>query len=252
MKKINKGYWVWKYVIKSFAVYAVIKNIDTTKKVSVITYVDQQEAYKRFISQLSGNFASLKQGIDPSILPPSLEVKAYSLPQLDKIAGKVYSIKDPGGKINSIIYYKQVVSNIESFLSVVKVAGAALIIFLVAVSLVIVLVTIGISINSHATEIEIMQLVGASRNYIRLPYILDGAFYGIVGVFFSSVLIGLIVLFSTKIDTNIYYAVLSFFRNIPMPDFSLKVILEGLGIEIVCGAILGGVGSLISLAKYLK
>ena len=93
------------------------------------------------------------------------------------------------------------------------------------VAIVIIGVTIRITVLQRAKEISIMRLVGATNRYIRGPFLLEGAIKGILGgilaiamcyltfvlfrrttgdtgatlVFFSPLLIGLMLIFGTTI-----------------------------------------------------
>lgn len=226
--------------------------LDATGMVKDIKYTSQSQAYNNYKDFLSKENPILSEGVNESVLPSSIEIQANSLSQLDKLDAYLNTLKSSDKQIDRILYYSDAVNNLNQAISVIKIIGISLIIFLIGVSFLIVLITIGITINSHKTEIEIMQLVGASRNYIRLPYILDGAFYGVVGVICSFTLICLVIFVILKVHPHLLTDYLLFFSSAKLPDFSKHIIILGLLIEVAVGAVLGMVGSVIALIKYLK
>ncbi|OGJ46740.1 hypothetical protein A2229_01355 [Candidatus Peregrinibacteria bacterium RIFOXYA2_FULL_33_7] len=95
-----------------------------------------------------------------------------------------------------------------------------------------------LTIYSRKEEINIMKLVGASYFYIKSPFILEGLIYGSVGAIINILL------------------VLIFVKNFQINEVGLNIqnynyILLFL-FEILAGAILGFLASLIAVEKYLN
>ena len=104
-----------------------------------------------------------------------------------------------------------------------------------------------ISVYSRASEIEIMKFVGATNNYIRLPYITEGA---IVGVFSALCSWAITILVYRQVYgkamSSIAYT--SFYALVP----TRAIVWHDLFILVVMGLIIGAVGSGISVRKYVK
>jgi cell division transport system permease protein len=104
-----------------------------------------------------------------------------------------------------------------------------------------------ISVYSRANEIEIMKFVGATNNYIRLPYVTEGA---IVGLFSA--------LTSWAIVTIVYHQVYDrAMRSIDPGSFyalatTRSIMWHELVILVVMGLIIGAAGSGISVRKYIR
>ena len=112
------------------------------------------------------------------------------------------------------------------------------------VSIFIIINTIKLSVFSRRNEISIMQYVGATGWFISLPYIIEGAIIGLV----SSVA-------AYFIEWYIY----SYIEEMVITDLQMISILQFSDIRgyvfwgfLGLGVVLGVVGSLISLARYLK
>lgn len=106
--------------------------------------------------------------------------------------------------------------------------------------------TIRITIISRGNEIEIMQLVGATNRFIRTPFILEGAWTGILGSIIPIIIVDLVYQFVFK-SMSVGLA------NAGYSLLSPASVLIGLDLLIVAiGAGIGALGSVISIRRYLK
>jgi len=142
-------------------------------------------------------------------------------------------------------------SNVMAFLTkasrIVNLTTAATFIVLFVIALFIISNMVRISVYSRASEIEIMKFVGATNNYIRLPYITEGA---IVGVFSALCSWAITILVYRQVYgkamSSIAYS--SFYALVP----TRYLVWHDLFILVVMGLIIGAVGSGISVRKYVK
>lgn len=124
--------------------------------------------------------------------------------------------------------------------------GVGFSVLLLVVAIFLIANTIRITILSRQNEIEIMRLVGATRWYIRWPFILEGAWTGLIG----AVIPLLVISFGYG---TIYRAV---GRQLATSGYSLltpKAMLWPLDIfMVVIAMIIGAFGSAISMRRFLK
>jgi len=101
--------------------------------------------------------------------------------------------------------------------------------------------TIRLTVFSRRREIAIMQLVGATNMYIRLPFIAEGMLAGILG---AAVAIGVLALADTQIVPKLSQTLqfVTFQVNAPL----LSVELLGVG------AAVGLIASWLSVGRYLR
>ncbi len=142
-------------------------------------------------------------------------------------------------------------SNVMTFLTrasrIVNITTAISFVILFIIALFIISNMVRISVYSRANEIEIMKFVGATNNYIRLPYITEGA---IVGLFSA--------LTSWTVVTLVYHQVYGrAMRSIDPGSFyalatTRSVMWHELVILLVMGLIIGAAGSGISVRKYIR
>ncbi len=112
------------------------------------------------------------------------------------------------------------------------------------VSLFIISNTIKLNITARYTEIEIMRLVGATKMYIRMPFVIEGIFIGAVAGLISAGLIhyGYIEALQTE-----FLAIMStsLVTSTIIAEYIYLILPIG-------GMIIGGIGSLFAIRKYLS
>ena len=121
-------------------------------------------------------------------------------------------------------------------------------IFVVALSFIAVFLisnTIGATIHSRSEEISIMRTVGATNWYIRWPFIIEGIIIGILG---SIIPVAITLWGYTKLYATQGLSIDSLFTMInPNP-----LIWQVTGIIVLAGAVIGALGSLISVSRRLR
>ncbi|NTU69917.1 FtsX-like permease family protein [bacterium] len=116
-----------------------------------------------------------------------------------------------------------------------------------SISFLIIFNTIRITIFSRREEVEIMKLVGATNAYVRAPFLLEGALYGIIGAFISFLLmIGTLYVFRAVLSG---WTVISDTPELVYIQNNFFLILL---LEIAIGVFIGTVSSTIAIRKHLK
>ena len=126
--------------------------------------------------------------------------------------------------------------------SLVNTAGICVIVLLFATALVIIANTIKITMHSRKLEISIMKAIGATDNFIRTPFVIEGVILGLLSAAISTVIIyGVYSLVVDKVAQMNMNA-------IPFADIGWFM----LGVFLLLGVVTGCIGSIISIGKYLK
>lgn len=208
------------------------------------TYRSSEDALNIMIDSW-GEDANLLEGITgEDLLPPSYVVKMPNISQADQF---VNFIQGTDG-IDDINYYQELINQVNTISKYVQLFGFALIAILMVVSIFIISNTIKLTVFSRRQEISVMRYVGADNNYIRVPFMIEGLFFGLVGslLAFLAVYFGYAFLyryFINNIDSNL--SILSLLNPIVFRRSLLEIFLSlGLGI--------GVLGSILSIRKYLK
>jgi cell division transport system permease protein len=105
--------------------------------------------------------------------------------------------------------------------------------------------TIRMAIYSLRGEIEIMKLVGASNWFVRGPFLLEGALYGLFASFIAIVILMPIMMWiSPKVQ--------SFISEISISSYFWSHFWYIFGIQVVFGMVLGIIAGFWAMNRYLK
>lgn len=152
-----------------------------------------------------------------------------------------------GGKsvVDQVSFKKDVAERLISLIATAKKVGWALVIILVFISLVVNFNTIALAIYSSREEIALMKLVGAGNNYVRMPFIIEGIMAGAVASILAVLMLYPIVLWVRNATVALYGGVnlVTYFLT-----HSVLIFLAML----VWGVIVGTIGSLLAIRRYLK
>ena len=211
--------------------------------VSRISYVSRDEALKRFKERLRGQ-ETLLEGVRPEILPTSLEItlKSDSRDTLS-VERFVTALKRIQG-ISEIQYGEEWVRRFNLFLNYMRLLGGLLGAFLVVTVLFIISNTIKLTIYARREELEVMSLVGATRFFIKAPFLLEGLIQGGAGASVAILLLfGLYELFVYNADSILTFN--------PVTSGLIFLPVEYLGALLLAGVLLGFLGSLTSLRRFI-
>jgi len=211
-----------------------------TGKVKETKYISKEEALAIYREQ-NKNDPLLLEMVTANILPASLEVATNDLSHLNEIA----QILRAEPTVEEVVFQEDVVKALQQWTLNIRRVGIGLISIFGVVSLLVILVIIGMKITLRREEIDILQLLGASRWYIRAPFLLEGMFYGVVGAFVAWGLSYLLLLYLTSY-------IIKFFQGIALLPVSPLFMLTVLGVEISSGIVIGSLGSLLAVKRYLK
>ena len=220
------------------------KEIEDNNKVTDITFVSKEDALKIYKEQ-NKNDQVLLDLVTPDILPASLEVRTADSQTLSKIA---QNFKDKS-EVDQVVFQEDIIKQLKQWVGAVRLEGLIVIGSLIVVSLTVILLIIGLRIASRREEIQIMQLIGATKWFIRRPFILEGVIYGGVGGFLGTS-VGFLVFFflSPYFSSSIFNP--SF--NLPVNPFNPVILIVTFVSQILFGIVLGLLGSFLALWRYLR
>jgi cell division transport system permease protein len=215
-------------------------DLKNTGKTSSVSYISKEEALKIYKQQNKSD-PLLLDLVTADILPASIEVQAVQAEDLTSLAEVV-----KGSKIvEEVVFQKDIVDTLVSWTSAIRRVGIAVVGILVVVSTLVIITIIGIKITVRREEIETMRLLGASNWFIRAPFLLEGAFYGLVGSLVGgAIAIGMFYYFQPGLE--------SFLRGVAIFPLSPLIIVELFALEIIAACSLGMFASYLAVLRYLK
>jgi cell division transport system permease protein len=172
--------------------------LEAVAGVESVKYISKQEALASLKSELKDK--SIVEELHANPLPASLEVKATNAEQLPTIENEVLG-KTAGGAgspispaISNAFTGQQSTEKIAEVTSALKVVLTVIMALLIVASLMLIGNTIRLSIFTRRREVEVMRLVGATRWFIRWPFLIEGVVVG-----FTGGLIAILILWIGKI-----------------------------------------------------
>lgn len=220
-------------------VEAELKKLDGVEQ---ITFIPKEEGLKNFKAKF-GEKADLLNFLEKdNTLPDSFVVKADTPQKTEELGQKIKTIKYVK-KINTGGDTTEKLFAVTSFLRSI---GLVFVIGLGFTAIFLISNTIKLTIMARKNEIEIMKLVGATNNFIRWPFFIEGTLIGIVGAFIPILIIVVGYVYLLRI-IQVQYS-LYFLDLLPLYPLVLQVSLILLGI----GLFIGVWGSLISVRRFLR
>ncbi len=201
-----------------------------------------QDNYNNYRDTLGAD-AALLDSLEPSRLPYSFTIQLTSPEAIQGFQARMQTY--PG--IDDIQYSKNVLDFLSTTSRTVNVASLVAVVVLLLISLLIISNMVRISILARSEEIAIMKYVGATNSYIRVPYLLEGAFTGIIGAIIAW---GISVFLYSRIydwamqDTQITSA----WALLPLRDLVWPL----LGVLLLIGILVGAMGSSISVRRHVN
>lgn len=220
----------------------IYNEIDKISGVKTIDLEDKAEALEKFNKQVSENDSSLLSNYDASNNPlPNSYIVQLENPEVSQQV--ITSIENMPG-IESIGNDKDFTDKIISISKNVQWIGIILFILMMTTSIFLISNTIKLTIYSREKEIGIMKFIGATDWFIRWPFIIEGAIIGLIGAISANFLLySLYKIVFVKINENLLLI------NLLSPSYITQTLQWQF---ILAGVLIGGLGSLWSLFKFLK
>lgn len=221
-------------------IQAIQNALSTQGQVTQTKYVSKEEALTIY-KERNQKDPLLLELVTASILPASLEVSTNSPEDLAPVA----EILRQEPVVSEVIVPEDVVATLTSATTVIRWVGGATVLFLMLFSTLIILMVIGFKIRLKRDEIEILKLVGASPSFIRTPFILEGIFYGVVGAVAAWIAVYLLLWYFAPF-------IQSYLGEVELLPVNPLFMLALLGSAVVVAVIVGGLGSIGAVRRYLQ
>jgi cell division transport system permease protein len=217
--------------------------------VAEVTYVSKAQALKTLRGELKDK--SIVEQLNSNPLPASFEVKADDAANLTGIREAIMPTgangkPQPISPIISNIFDRQEASRqIEQVTSALKIVLTVMTALLIAASLMLVGNTIRLSIYTRRREVEVMRLVGATRWFIRWPFMIEGVVVGFVGG-----LVAILILWLGKL--TVVDPLSSDFSFLAAQNDSTLSFPALVAILFAAAVLVSTIGSGITLRRFLK
>ncbi len=218
------------------------QDILATPNVLRYEFTSKETAFQEAIADLETD-ATYFEGVE-NPMPDLYEVSISDMTKFDSTVSALKKIEN----VHSIRDNKDIADILIQIRSTISYVSVGIIAVLLVISLFIISNTIRITMFSRRLEINIMKSVGATNWFIRWPFIVEGVVLGIISAVVSlGVVWGVYVLLEPTV-TSIFNTISRNFRVVDFTGYVLYLLIA----FVFLGVISGGIGSLISIQKYLK
>jgi cell division transport system permease protein len=216
-----------------------IKSFD---HVSSVTFISKNKGLQSFMKNLGDEGAAFKTLKKDNPLNDELVVKTKQPLDVMAVANRIDKLE----LVDKVSYAKNVIGPLVTTTRLARIVGITFIICLTFIAVHTVTNTIKITVMAREEEIQLRKLIGATNNFIRYPFFVEGSSIGILGAFIASlfIVIGYFVAysyFSKYIDIEFIELVS------PLPLIPLSCLLL-----LIFGSLIGIWGAVSSLRRMLK
>ena len=222
---------------KTAELKAAIEALDT---VDTVKFRSKDEELEDITKSVAQEFELFKNDSNP--LRDAFDVSTKNPKQTKEVANVIEKM-DYVARVN---YGGARADTLFKVISTARNVGIGVISVLLIIALFLISNTIRATIHARRTEIEIMQLVGATKAYIRWPFFLEGGLIGLFGSIVPIALLWALYVWIYKGGSD-FFAGSNFSLLAPNPFlYRLSWVMAGVGI------LIGSFGSIFSMRRFLK
>lgn len=231
---------------------ALQRKLEAIPHVASVHLITKAKALEELKGDLGkSKSAGLLTQLHSNPLPANFEVKADDASNLGSIRAAV-TPPGPSGKprpispiVQGVFDRRQASQKIEQVTSALKIVLTVITALLIVASLMLVGNTIRLSIYARRREIEVMRLVGATRWFIRWPFMIEGMVVGFLGG-----LVAILILWLGKI--TIVDPLSSTFSFLAAQNSTTLSFPALVAILFAAAVLVSAVGSGVTLRRFLK
>lgn len=215
--------------------------IEQLDNINSVTFKSKEEE-KQELQASSTELNTVISTWETNPLLDSLLVTVNDLENIQKTADEINGLEE----VEMVNYGEAWVNKLITTFKIVEKATIASVIALVLVTVFLIINTIKLTIFSRKREISIMRLVGASNFTIKMPFVIEGMFLGLIGSIIPVIITmyGYFAVYN-HFDGQLFSPLLKLIKPEPF-------IYMTSGIVILIGIIVGMLGSYKAVKKYLK
>ncbi|AOM77193.1 cell division protein FtsX [Pedobacter steynii] len=222
---------------KEADVLAFQKELNANPAIKTTQYVNKEMAAKNLTTDLGEDFVNFL-GYNPLLSTIDVYLKADYANNKSIDALKANIGKSP--VVKEVIYQSSLIDMVNKNINTIGLIILAFAAILLIISIALINNTIRLAIYSQRFLIKSMQLVGATRNFIRKPFILFAALHGLIAAFIAIlILLGILYYAQREIPEIVIL------RN--YTEFGIVLLgLVGVGIFITA------ISTSFAVSKYLR
>jgi cell division transport system permease protein len=221
-----------------------VQQLEATMKeksyVSAVTVVSKEKALEIY-QQDNKDDPLLLELVTADILPASIQVSSKDAASLPTIKTDLEGAEG----VDEVVYQEDVINQLQSWTQSIRSVGLGSVVVLALTSLLLIVIITGLKVANRRRAIQIMRIIGASRWYIRAPFVYEGMIYGLVGSVVGWGGMYLALMYATP-------WLKEFLGTIPLFPLPLEFFAIQAGAGTGIGLILGALASAFATQRLMK
>jgi cell division transport system permease protein len=218
----------------------LVENIGSTwTEVAKVSLVTKEEGFASLMEDIPELENSARLVGNP--LPDSIDIVVREPATASLVANRLRAMT---GEVQEVIDGSEAIERFLAINDSVRVLGFILIVILLVSALFAIVNSIRAAITARKNEIDVMRLVGATRGFIRSPFLVEGF---LLGLFSALITLALVI-------PGYNYATMRLTQGFGFIPFERDIFVLGrVGLLLFALALLVGlVGSAISVSQHLR
>jgi cell division transport system permease protein len=199
--------------------------IEAMPFVTVCDFIPKDVAWPKFKEQLGFKDDDDLGGIENPLVD-AFRVKVSSAREIIPTAGRIRRL----AQVDAVREWATAAQRLVAVSDYIKVGGAIAGVVLAVAMLAVIGNTLKLTMFSRRREIAIMQLVGATDTYIRVPFVLEGAFHGAIGGGAAAGIVWLAYRYAAQTIERTAPFLERFYAGLPGTTLFLGLVVFGLAI----------------------
>ena len=198
-------------------------DLEQERYIKSTTFISREQGQRELADQLGEDFLNV---FETSPIPVSVDVtlkaeyvSADSLAMVSKEIAK-------SSLVDEVVYQQSLVDALNANLGRISVVIAVFIGLLLFISFVLINNTVRLNVFARRFTIHTMKLVGATKSFIRAPFLVQSAFQGIFSAMIANIVL-VVMLFVMRNELEQLFRI-----------FRMDLLLIVMGIVLVCGILI--------------
>ncbi len=188
--------------VADYTIKTLVNELKERPDISEVVFISREEALRNFGSKYPNVIAFLNNNQLKNPLPNVIRIVGRDVEDNNAIINTLeedrYARIINQQKLQNDVDQKSRNEKILNITHFIKKIGVWLNLVFALVAILIIFNSININIHTHRHEINIMQLVGANKNFIRGGHLLEGVFYALMALILSMIFSRITLLYLSK------------------------------------------------------
>lgn len=232
------------------------KTIEDTNKTSEVKYFSESDSANDFLDLFKGQpiYTSSVNPNEAGQINARINIKPQKIEFLRDLTQQVETAKESNSIIEDISSEFTIANRLNDLLTIIRILVISFVIIFLIVLVLLNFISVQLSLQTREEEIKVMELVGANKGTIRMPFVFEGALLGLFsGLLTSIITIAVVIIFMSVYNYSpTIKSFVNLFSEVQWPTLSLKIAILFILSQLGLGVVIGSFANFIAVRKYIK